>query len=573
MLAFFAAQLPETGPLRRIVEETSRKRLFPGADLPRLLSMLVLLVVLQLVLLLVKTFNWWSYRTHAAKAVRKCGSLKVMVIELMLVAVGAAAIVTTRSEYMETVPIAEATLYILTGIAVHFGVTCIARAGRAPAPRHAALDRLSVLALAFGIQLVFIAVAARHLLGPAPAALHEVRFPALSVLASAGVFVIATAIAAGAAAGRWGLTVRGAGRYVAALTSVVVVAGLSFLVLIVLERAGKSTLLELTWLYWVSLVAAAAAASVCVLYFVRASQARLPSFLRMGVVELMRERRDVLTTTLATTIIGTFLFCIVCWGLLVAPAVYSNVKAVQAFRDALTPEQLWTNRFHSNLVVTGTLLRNAHCSADDVVDAGGLYFCFEGPEGCGAPSHGQWQVFRRPAPARAVDAVFASGSAFPVFPPHSAHLPSGCEVHLIDGGYAHNVPLEAAAMSEARQVLILNASPDETDEELQPQAGWSRFLQRTQLEGGQLIRSTPDVLAFMFARAQELDRSIGGDLVVASLAPHPEDDWWPFLLDFRQSVRKHMTDTAERDIEQNRRIGHILSWGRPSLLNELKAAP
>ena len=214
----------------------------------------------------------------------------------------------------------------------------------------------------------------------------------------------------------------------------------------------------------------------------------------------------------------------------------------------------------------GRQFREWRCSPTRTISEGGLYFCFEGPEGCGTPGGGQWQVFRKPAPARAVDAVFASGSAFPVFPPHLAHLPDGCEVRLIDGGYAHNVPLEAASMSEARQVLILNASPDPLDVEEQPPPGWRRFLQKAQLEGGQLVRSSPDVLSFMFARAQELDRTIGGGLVVASLTPRPEDGWWPFLLDFRPSVQELMLGAARRDIDQERRIGHVLSWGRPVLL-------
>jgi len=572
MLAFFAAQMPEIGPLQKIVEETSRKPLFPGADLPRLLSILVLLSVLWFVLLIAKTFNWWGCRDEAAEAVQKSRSLRLMTIELLLVIAGAAVIVSTRSEYMETVPMAEAIFFILTGVAVHFGLTCIVCIDGAPAPRHKALGRLALLMLIFGIQLVLIAIAARHLLGPAPAGLHEVRFPVLSVLASAGVFMMAAGVAAGAAAGRWSLAVQRARPYVAALTTILIVIALSFLALIVLTLADLGTLLELTGLYWAGLFISAIAASVGVLYFARKSQGRPAGFLRHGFAELMRDRRGVVTTTMATTILGIFAFCVAWWGLLVAPAVYSNVKAVKAFGEALTPDQLWKNRFRSNLVVTGTLLRKTDCSPNEAVDAGGLYFCFEGTEGCGTPDHDHWKVFRRPAPARAVDAVFASGSAFPVFPPHRAHLPNGCEVRLVDGGYAHNVPLEAASMSEARQVLILNASPDPAEAELaelEPQPGWKRFLQQAQLEGGQLFRASPDVLSFMFARAQELDRSIGGDLVVASLTPRPEDGWWPFLLDFRESVRTKMIEAANQDIQRNRRIGHVLSWGRPILLHKV----
>jgi phosphoserine phosphatase/predicted acylesterase/phospholipase RssA len=573
MLAFFASQAPQIGPLQPIVEATSEKQLFPNTDLPRLLSILVLLALLQFVLLVIKVFKWWDYGEPASDPDQKPGSGMVGTIGGLLIVIGAAAIVTTRSEHMETLPLTEVVFFIMTGIAVHFGITCVSVADKAAASRQVALERLALLGLAFGIQLLVISVALRYFLEPEPEALNQVNSLRLSVLASAGVFVIAAGLLSGVAAGRWGFTMQGVRNYLAALAVVILVIILTFLPLIVLTLAGLGTLLELTWLYWVALTLATVAASLGVLYFAHVSRMYPLCFIHDGVVELMRSRPGVLRTTMATTLVGVFAFCIGCWLFLVAPAVYSNVNAVKAFSEALPPDQLWTNRFRSNLVVTGTLLRKAHCSPTDTVNEGGLYFCFEGTEGCGKPGHGQWQVFRRPVPARAVDAVFASGSAFPVFPPHRAHLPNGCEVRLIDGGYAHNVPLEAAAMSDARQVLILNASPDPLDTEMQPQTGWRRFLRETRLEGGQLVRSSPDVISFMFARAQELDRNIGGGLVVASLTPRPGNGWWPFLLDFRASVRQKMIATAKRDIEQDRRIGHVLSWGRPVSLPGLQEAP
>jgi ABC-type phosphate/phosphonate transport system substrate-binding protein len=571
MLAFFAAQNPQIGRLSNIVRATSAKRLFPNTDLPRLLSLLGMLIVVHLVLLATKIFNWWSYGDAAAVPVQKLSIPKVVVIELLLVVIGAAVIVMTRGESMESVPFIEAVFFVLTGVAVHFGITCISRADRGSTPQQATLGKLAGLGLAFGIQLVLVAGAARYLVLPAPETPHGFSLPELSTLASAGVFLIAAAFAALASAGRWGLAVQGAQDYAAGLAAALTVLGVAFLPLILLTQAGWGTLLELTGLYWAGALLATLAASLCVLYLAH----RRPwlSFIHRGLVELIRDRRGVLTTTMATTIVSVFAFCIASWLLLVAPAVYGNVFAVKAFREALPPDKLWTNRFHSNLIVTATLLRDKRCSPSDVVKEGGLYFCFEGPEGCGTPSGGQWQVFRQPAAARAVDAVFASGSAFPVFPPHRAHLPNGCEVSLVDGGYAHNVPLEAASKSEARQVLILNASPDPRDAVLQVQPLWRRILQQTRLEGGQLVRSSPDVLSFMFERAQELDRNIGESLVVASLSPRPEDGWWPFLLDFRPSVRKAMIEAAEHDIEQERRIGHVLSWGRPVLLPRLQDTP
>jgi predicted acylesterase/phospholipase RssA/ABC-type phosphate/phosphonate transport system substrate-binding protein len=568
MLAFFAAQLPQIQSLGPIVETTSGKRLFPWTGLPRLLSILVLLGLLYAVLLTARTFDWWGYGNLARIPVDKSSLGSVMTVALLLLLAGAATIVTTRSEYMESAPTAEALFYILTGVVAHFAVTCIARASRQRSARQVALGRLAGLGLAFGVQLLVIAAVARHWIRPGSEELHKVSLPGLSVLASAGVLVIAAALATSAASGRWGLTVQGVRGYVTAMAAVAVTTVAAFLPLIALTFLGLGTLLELTTRYWLGLVAAGIVASVGMLYLAQALHTRPMGFLREGFVELMRDRRGVTTTRMMASIVSLFAVCIAFWGLFVTPAVYSNVEAVRSFNQSLSEEQLWTGRFRTNLVVTGTLLREARCSPTHTISEGGLYFCFEGgPEGCGSPVGGQWQVFRKPAPARAVDAVFASGSAFPVFPPHLAHLPDGCEVRLVDGGYAHNVPLEAASITEARQVLILNASPDPLDAEERPLPGWRRFLQEAQLNGGQLLRSSPDVLSFMFSRAQELDRNIGGSLVVASLTPRPEDGWWPFLLDFRPSIRERMLKTANQDITLERRIGHVLSWGRPVLLS------
>lgn len=568
MLAFFAAQHPQIASLKDIVWSTSAKRLFPETDLPRLFSLLGMLIVIQLVLLVVKVFNLGNYRAASAPLKKFCVP-KVVVIGLLLVLLGAAAIVVTRGEAIETVPWFEAAFFVLTGIAVHFGITCISQAAVAPTPRHATLRKLAGIGLTFGAELLLIAGVARYLAVSAPEAFHGSSLPELSSLASAGVFLVAAALIALASTGRWGLAVEGAKDYVAALATAITILGVAFFPLILLAQIGRGSLLELTGPYWIRALAMALAAPLIVLYAAR-HMSRL-QFLRRGLVELIRDRHGVLTTTLATTLIGVFAFCIVCWLVLVAPAVYSNVFAVKAFREALPPEKLWTNRFHSNLIVTGTLLRRQDCSLHDVKEDG-LYFCFEGPEGCGADG-GPWQVFRKPAPARAVDAVFASGSAFPVFPPHRVHLPNGCEVPLVDGGYAHNVPLDAASKADARQVLILNASPDPRDAVSQATPLWRRFLQQSRLEGGGLIRSSPDVLSFMFERAQELDRNIGESLVVASLSPRPEDGWWPFLLDFSPDVRNRMVAAAAQDIRQERRIGHILSWGRPVFLSRELTEP
>lgn len=562
MLAFFAAQLPKLEALQNIVERTAERPLFPLADLPRLFSLLVLLAVVYAVLLVARIFDIWQLRSDSINPVKKDGAARVVVTGVLLALAGAFAIVATRSQFSETVPWSEGLFYVLTGVVVHFCLTCIVKRPdqRLCDPR---LARVSSIGMAFGVLLVVIAICTRYLIGPAPAGLHELQLPVLSTLASAGVFLIAAAFASGAAAGRWGLRVQGLHDYRMAWIAISALIALPLGALTLLAWLDVATLLELTGHYWIFLLVAAVAVALGIARYSLPKRTTPQRLLRGGLVQLMRQREGVVTTTMGSTMLGVFALCILCWGTLVAPAVYSNVNAVLAFSTALPDEKLATGRFRTNLVVTGTLLRERRCLGQEAVPGGGLYFCFEGAEGCGLPALRQWQVFPRPVVRRAVDAVFASGSAFPVFPPHRAHLPNGCEVRLVDGGYAHNVPLEAAAMSRARQVLILNASPDPLADAdaLVPAGSWLRKLQL----GGQLVRSSPELLSFMFARAQDLDRSIGSDMLVASLTPRP-DPQWPFLLDFRKSARRRVLDAAVLDLQLDQRIGSVLSWGKPVLV-------
>lgn len=562
MLAFFAAQLPDTGDLTALLSRTAAKPLFPPTDLPRLLSVFILLIVLFTVLSIAKAMNVWGLGRDAAVAISEPMPRGLVVLYCALAVGGAAAITVTRSSDIEAVPGIEGALYVLTALLLHFGLTCIAL-GDAPR-RQPVLARLGILGVICGTQLLMVACAARYVLDSADGSTHAPAMPPLSILASAGVCLIAAAMATVAAAGGWGLRLHALIDYASGMTAIVIFIATCYAGIGALTALGLGSDLELTPHFWRTLAVGGLLTSVAVTSGAQILRRRGKPLLHNGLVALVRDRRGAFSFTMAFGLTIVSGVCIACWAMIVAPAIYGNVPALRALRQAIPEEELWRNRFRSNLVVTGTLLSDTNCGQETgVIRSGGLYFCFEGPEGCGPSRGGSWQVFRRPAAARAVDAVFASGSAFPVFPPHRTHLPNGCEVRLVDGGYAHNVPLEAAALSAARQVLILNASPDPIDAPSLPPSGWRRLARQFRLEGSQLLRYAPDLLGFMYARAQELDRSIGANLVVASLTPRPADGVWPFLLDFRPSVRQRMIETATDDIASKHRIGHVLNWGLP----------
>ena len=75
-------------------------------------------------------------------------------------------------------------------------------------------------------------------------------------------------------------------------------------------------------------------------------------------------------------------------------------------------------------------------------------------------SDSRWFVLRRANGKDLRDTAFASGSPFPVFAAHTLNVSAlRTPENLIDGGFAHNRPLEAARVLGASKVLVINSSP------------------------------------------------------------------------------------------------------------------
>jgi predicted acylesterase/phospholipase RssA len=155
------------------------------------------------------------------------------------------------------------------------------------------------------------------------------------------------------------------------------------------------------------------------------------------------------------------------------------------------------------------------------------------------------------------EVVFASGSPFPFFSPHKVvSNPNEKGELLVDGGYVHNVPLEAAHELGARQVLLLNSSPDEI-----PKTNTSSF------ELGQLSRNLPRLLPFLLDHSQVADLLIREEMCIVSLAPAPDKNW-PSLFDFRRRTVNKLLQTAKTDAEK--RIGRIVTCGPPVFLISIR---
>lgn len=163
-------------------------------------------------------------------------------------------------------------------------------------------------------------------------------------------------------------------------------------------------------------------------------------------------------------------------------------------------------------------------------------------------------------PAKAVDdVVFASGSPFPIFPAHLLGLEDKSgkiqKEALVDGGYSNNEPVDAALSVGAEQVLIVESSNPLGPSG--PVSGPARWPGLT----GPLVADMLRLPGFLFERSQQVDRLSRQGLFVVSLSPWRDEVDWPPLFDFRRKVVERLRAVADKDL--SRRVGLVESWGPP----------
>jgi predicted acylesterase/phospholipase RssA/ABC-type phosphate/phosphonate transport system substrate-binding protein len=110
-----------------------------------------------------------------------------------------------------------------------------------------------------------------------------------------------------------------------------------------------------------------------------------------------------------------------------------------------------------DLVVTGSCL-----SPGSLQLPSDLYFYVSAEPNRQEPSYARQGVSLRQYASILLDAIMGSGSIFPVFPPRLiVDFPKpGEHIDLIDGGFAHNSPIEAAVRWGATHVILLEATPE-----------------------------------------------------------------------------------------------------------------
>src|SRR5262249_5630756 len=217
-----------------------------------------------------------------------------------------------------------------------------------------------------------------------------------------------------------------------ALSLLALLVAVSYLFFYLISLRGWATSIELTKEFWLALLLSAFAVSLACFALAKRGRRSLMQYAHRGILffgtvhklgRIRAERAQILTVLFGLGLLW--------WSFVAAPAIYSGRKAYHSFHDSVHGSAVDGRQINlqTNLIVTATAL-------DDVpgvipldgseqrlaLAAGDIYFCFSGqqvrcPEREKVQSK-RWFEIRDHGLASVIHPVFASGSPFPIFPPH-----------------------------------------------------------------------------------------------------------------------------------------------------------
>lgn len=165
-----------------------------------------------------------------------------------------------------------------------------------------------------------------------------------------------------------------------------------------------------------------------------------------------------------------------------------------------------------------------------------------------APCFGRHGVPLEFYPELLLDVVMGSGTIYPIFPSRRLNdFPaSGMEADLIDGGFAHNSPIEAAVLWGATHIVLIEASPA-------PEAKGA---------GSHLLESSLDAFNYLYDQAQLADVRSKERAVIFTLRPLPPH---LYVLDFAPA---HIRDAVEKGREDAVKASFQRQPGEPRFIGE-----
>jgi len=199
-----------------------------------------------------------------------------------------------------------------------------------------------------------------------------------------------------------------------------------------------------------------------------------------------------------------------------------------------------------DLVLTGSCLGRAA--------AGGLpsdlYFHAAATPASPTPDYGPRGVSLQDWPDLLLDVTMGSGAIFPLFPARALDdFPRpGERVELIDGGFAHNSPIEAAVLWGATHIILVDPSPERP------------------IEIGNLAGNVLAAFRHLHLQAQLIDVRNQGKVGVFSLRPGPDQRMC--VLDFAGNLIEDAVARGYDDARGAVRVGDLEWLGRPRFRKE-----
>jgi predicted acylesterase/phospholipase RssA len=186
-----------------------------------------------------------------------------------------------------------------------------------------------------------------------------------------------------------------------------------------------------------------------------------------------------------------------------------------------------------DLVITGSCLEQ---SSQELPSD--LYFYAPADPSASPPPFGERGLSLLERPHILLDVIMGSGSIFPVFPPRKIEdIPrTGERIELVDGGFAHNSPVEAAVLWGATHIVLIEATP------------------RRRSERGNFLKNATSSFRHLHRQAQLLDARSRGKVTVFGLSPEPPHIC---VLDFADNLIAASIDRGYHDASQDAASGDL----------------
>ena len=205
------------------------------------------------------------------------------------------------------------------------------------------------------------------------------------------------------------------------------------------------------------------------------------------------------------------------------PLEENSATPAAATLQAVSRQIMERGLLERDLVITGSCLDQT--SQELPSD---LYFFAPAHQDERSMPYGQRGVSLLAHPQILLDVIMGSGSIYPLFPARRIDgLPRpGEQIELVDGGFAHNSPIEAAVLWGATHIILIDVTP------------------RGRIKRGNFLQNTTSSVRHLHRQAQLLDARSRERANIFTLSPEPPHIC---IIDFADNLVAESIAQGERD--------------------------